>query len=115
MTLKESTNQALDYTARLESALALDDMDLVTEIIQMRGPVMQAFEVIHRAASAPERLSCRTEIEQLIQADRILQDRAGLRLREVARDFRENMASQPPRHNQAYGAGEHQACVDRKA
>nr|MEE4269933.1 hypothetical protein [Candidatus Krumholzibacteria bacterium] len=115
MTLKESTLKALDYTARLESALGLDDMDLVAEIIQIRGQVMQAFEVIHRAASAPERMNSRTEIQQLIQADKLLQDRAGLRLREVAREFRDNMANQPPRQNQAYGAGQHQACVDRKA
>jgi len=115
MTLLKCTQNALDITRRLQSALALDDLDLGQEILELRGQAMQAFEQCHRSASPEERASCREEIKALVQADRELREKTTTDLAAIARDFREKMVSNLQNTTQNYCSGPTQACIDRKA
>ncbi len=114
MTLLKSTQTALDFTRRLQSALTLDDLDLSREILELRAQAMQAFERCHRSATPEERANCRDEIRALVQADRELQEKTSTDLAAIARDFREKMVSNLQNPAQSYCSGPTQACIDRK-
>ena len=115
MNLLISTCNALDFTSRLKSALALGDLEMCREILEMRGKAMQAFEKAHRLAGPQEIAQCQDEINQLIQADRELQDIYGKELGSIARDFREKTVSNFQGANQPYQDAPMAACIDRKA
>ena len=115
MNLQESTQKAMDFTRRLEAALALNDLDLCREILELRGGAMAAFELSHRQAGPGEAHACREQIRELVEADRKLQEKVGSILAETARDFRTNLVSTPAKPVQGYQNGPAQACIDRKA
>jgi len=115
MNLSQITQLALDYTRRLEAALNLDDLDLCREILEVRGQAMATFETIHRQASSQERDACRSDIGELVAADRMVQEKSAVGLESIARDFRKNMASNQATAQNSYMAEPAQACVDRKA
>ena len=115
MTLLDSTRKALDFTRRLEAALALNDLDMCQEILELRGAAMAAFEQAHRRADVSERNACAGEIRALAQADGELQAKMAVALDLTARSFRENMTSGHGNATARYQNGPAQACIDRKA
>lgn len=115
MNLLEYTKSAIDFTARLRAALALDELEMGQEILELRGQALQAFENSHRSANPEEIARCQDAIDQLAQADRELQEICSKELGNIARDFRENTVSNFQGPNQIYQDTQMAACIDRKA
>ena len=115
MNLEQSTQQALDFTRRLEAALHLGDLDLCAEILQMRGAVMEHFTRLHRSAPDREKAAVADLVKELAEADTRLQQETTRQLGATAAEFRANLNSGPARTTPRYGSGPTQACVDIKA
>ena len=102
MNLLESTKVALDFTTRLKAALALGELEMCQEILDLRGQAMQSFEKSHRRASSQEIMDCRDEIAALAEADLELQNNSAQGLEATARDFREKTVSNVQGNHQLY-------------
>lgn len=115
MNLEQTIIAALDYTRRLQAALKLGNLEMCSEILQLRGEAMQHFEAAHRAAPPAEQERHAGLVAQLAEADRQLQEDTRVQLGSVAEEFRANLNSGPARSNRSYQTGPTQACVDFKA
>jgi hypothetical protein len=115
MNLEKSILNAIDLSRRLEAALKVDDMDLCGDLLEIRGEAMAAFETIHRASSAAQKEHCHILIEELVSADRSLQDRYEKALEASAGEFRQSLTSGSGIPVGAYNSTPAPACVDRKA
>lgn len=115
MNLAQTTQNALDYTRRLEAALNLEDYKLSEEILEIRGQAMEAFEMAHLQASSQEKKACHQEILDLARADQKLQEMTAASLDTIAGEFRKSMSSNQAGAQNSYGANPANSCVDRKA
>ena len=115
MNLHTATDNALDLTRRLQAALHLDNMDLCTDLMDLRNQAMETFAAIHHGAGEAELAACDSLIDELIVADRDLQEQAQQNLLDAAGEFRTALSNAGKATSGAYRNEPDQVCIDRRA
>ena len=113
MELLRTTDLARDLTQQLHTALENKDLEICRDLLERRGQAMMDFESAHRAASDPDRESCRGSMLELHKADEHLRERSNELLEMVATEFREQLGL-PGKGIHPVGGDPMQACLDRK-
>ena len=76
MGLLRTTDLTRDLTQQLHTALENKDLQMCRDLLERRGQAMMDFESAHRAASEPDRESCRNSMLDLHRADEDLRKRS---------------------------------------
>ncbi len=115
MKLEPTIIKALDLTGRLEVALDIGDLQLCSDLIEIRGAVMLEFENTHKACSPQERQQCAALVANLQNENSKLMVKYKRSLDASARDLRQAITAGSGTPIGAYKAQSSPACLDRKA
>jgi hypothetical protein len=115
MNLATAITDALDCTSRLLDAVVQEDHERCPALLVTRHQAMTRFESQHKNASAEEQQTCAGLLDELMVADKTLQEASSILRDRLGGEFRGLMSSGPVARNSGYSAPTSQACVDRKA
>ena len=106
--------KAINLTIELDAAVTAGEVAQSEILLKLRGSAMAQFEKCHSEASDTEKLACKSQIQELIEADSKLQAAVNSSLVETRTALQSDMGKFSSSTASSYQTQPQHACVDRK-